>query len=490
MKMKEVTELTGLTERTVRYYMEKGLIAPHGQWRNGREYTEFDETDIARLKAVATLRELGFSVEAIRSMQAEPGLIPQIVAERRQAAESESKIANETERILSGINADDAGSIEELANRYRAYAARPKMIPNPLPLPKADEGNESGMGERCRYVPIGIQDKWNWGAFLLPVWWGIGNRVYQAFACFIPIVGIFMCFYLGKHGNELAWKNKYWEDEEHFRRVQRNWAIAGFAVTAIIIAIAITDRVAMDRANKAAAERKAKLIANVENSEEYIALIYGREKWKGQIGYDESGWMDPFYVDPDGYYRIESDMDIYYDVGDYGYSLPSSPHLERTLVFSNGEEYNIKAKADEKLNITELKIELDKDATERNRQEIESQRDMVTMENEHQFSQLVNNAKLDNVLSGTFKKQGTIDGDDGKKYTYEDYYVPLATTTYRFIFDDSSQLVMFGTQVTGKDMYYANLSFYETSADAFNVIESYQDASKLSASSSQTNNAG
>lgn len=313
MKMKEVTEQTGLTERTVRYYMEKGLIAPHGQWRNGREYTEFDETDIARLKAVATLRELGFSVEAIRSMQAEPGLIPQIVAERRQAAESESKIANETERILSGINADDAGSIEELANRCRAYAARPKMIPNPLPLPKADEGNESGMGQRCRYVPIGIQDKWNWGAFLLPVWWGIGNRVYQAFACFIPIVGIFMSFYLGKHGNELAWKNKYWENEEHFRRVQRNWAIAGFAVTAIIIAIAITNRVATDRANKAAAERKAKLIANVENS----------------------------------------------------------------------EEYNIDATADEKLNITELKIELDKDATVRNQREIGSQRKMVAMEKDH-----------------------------------------------------------------------------------------------------------
>ena len=76
-------------------------------------------------------------------------------------------------------------------------------------------------------------------------------------------------------------------------------------------------------------------------------------------------------------------MEIYYDVGDYGYSLPSSPHLERTLVFSNGEEYNIDATADEKLNITELKIELDKDATERIQQEIESQRDMVTMEKEH-----------------------------------------------------------------------------------------------------------
>ena len=132
-----------------------------------------------------------------------------------------------------------------------------------------------------------------------------------------------------------------------------------------------------------AAERKAKLIANVENSEEYIALICGREKWNGQIGYDESGWMDPFYVDPDGYYRIDSYMEIYYDVGDYGYSLPSSPHLERTLVFSNGEEYNIDATADEKLNITELEIELDKDATKRNQREIESQRDMVAMEKEH-----------------------------------------------------------------------------------------------------------
>lgn len=112
-----------------------------------------------------------------------------------------------------------------------------------------------------------------------------------------------------------------------------------------------------------------------------------------------------------------------------------------------------------------------------------------TMENEHKFSQLVNNAKLDNVLSGTFKNEGTIDGDDGKTYKYEDYYAPLATTTYRFIFDENSQLVMFGTQVTGKDMQYANLNFYETSADTFSVIESYQDASTLSASSSQTQSA-
>ena len=49
MKIKEVCERTGLTERTVRFYMQKGLIAPKGEWRNGREYSEFSETDVEML---------------------------------------------------------------------------------------------------------------------------------------------------------------------------------------------------------------------------------------------------------------------------------------------------------------------------------------------------------------------------------------------------------------------------------------------------------
>lgn len=93
--------------------------------------------------------------------------------------------------------------------------------------------------------------------------------------------------------------------------------------------------------------------------------------------------MDPFYVDPNGYYKVEPYLYGYIDPEDYDYSLPSSSSIRYTVLFSNGEKYNIKAKADEKLNITELKIELDKDATERNQREIGSQRKMVAMEKEH-----------------------------------------------------------------------------------------------------------
>ena len=50
MKIKEVCERTGLTERTVRFYMQKGLIAPKGELRNGREYSEFSETDVEMLQ--------------------------------------------------------------------------------------------------------------------------------------------------------------------------------------------------------------------------------------------------------------------------------------------------------------------------------------------------------------------------------------------------------------------------------------------------------
>lgn len=70
-------------------------------------------------------------------------------------------------------------------------------------------------------------NRWNWGAFLLNWIWGIGNSVWIALLCLIPGVNIVMMFVLGARGSRWAWENRAWRDEEHFRRTQRNWAIAG-----------------------------------------------------------------------------------------------------------------------------------------------------------------------------------------------------------------------------------------------------------------------
>lgn len=70
-------------------------------------------------------------------------------------------------------------------------------------------------------------DRWSWGAFLMNWIWGLGNSTYIALLMFVPFVNIIMFFVLGAKGNKWAWKNRFWEDEAHFLKTQRNWARAG-----------------------------------------------------------------------------------------------------------------------------------------------------------------------------------------------------------------------------------------------------------------------
>jgi hypothetical protein len=80
-------------------------------------------------------------------------------------------------------------------------------------------------------------DRWNWGAFLLNWIWGIGNSVFIALLALIPLVNIVMIFVLGARGSRWAWRNRAWRDVEHFRSVQRKWAIAGVIVWIVFFAL-------------------------------------------------------------------------------------------------------------------------------------------------------------------------------------------------------------------------------------------------------------
>jgi hypothetical protein len=87
--------------------------------------------------------------------------------------------------------------------------------PTPPPLPPS--------------IPPEI-NRWNWGAFFLNWIWGIGNNTYIALLSLIPFVGFVMFFVLGAKGSAWAWRNGRWDSVEHFRRVQRRWAIWGAIV--------------------------------------------------------------------------------------------------------------------------------------------------------------------------------------------------------------------------------------------------------------------
>ncbi len=73
-------------------------------------------------------------------------------------------------------------------------------------------------------------DRWNWGAFLLNWIWGVGNNTFIALLTLVPIVGFVMLFVLGAKGSRWAWRNGRWDSVEHFKRVQRLWAIWGVII--------------------------------------------------------------------------------------------------------------------------------------------------------------------------------------------------------------------------------------------------------------------
>jgi hypothetical protein len=85
-------------------------------------------------------------------------------------------------------------------------------------------------------VPAEI-DRWKWGAFLLNWIWGIGSNTFIALLTITPFVGLIMPFVLGAKGKGWAWRNGRWDSLEHFKPVQRLWAIWGAVIWIVAIVL-------------------------------------------------------------------------------------------------------------------------------------------------------------------------------------------------------------------------------------------------------------
>ncbi|MBQ0079858.1 MAG: MerR family transcriptional regulator [Eubacterium sp.] len=63
--IKEVTSLTGTTEKALRYYDEKLLLKPTLKKSEGRREWLYDDAAISRLQLIMLYRQVGFSVDEI-----------------------------------------------------------------------------------------------------------------------------------------------------------------------------------------------------------------------------------------------------------------------------------------------------------------------------------------------------------------------------------------------------------------------------------------
>ena len=90
MQIGEVAERTGLTQRTIRFYEEKGILAPPTRMEGG--FRLYSDTDVDRIRNLSQLRQLlCFSLEQIKALVDAESLLGSPAAgdadELRQAVE-------------------------------------------------------------------------------------------------------------------------------------------------------------------------------------------------------------------------------------------------------------------------------------------------------------------------------------------------------------------------------------------------------------------
>lgn len=114
MKIKEVSALTGLTKKTIRFYEEVGLIEPAKQKKNGREFRDYLEEDLERLREIAVLRKARFTIEEIRQLQHSPAEVQDIFTGYYDRMKSEKREMDRLMCVLDQISRRTFASKGEL----------------------------------------------------------------------------------------------------------------------------------------------------------------------------------------------------------------------------------------------------------------------------------------------------------------------------------------------------------------------------------------
>lgn len=116
MKIKSVCELTGLTDRTIRYYIEEKLISPlYTENYLGRKTYNFSNRDIKDLNDIAVLRKFDFTLDEIKLVINDAETSKEILSNVKDRTaqtvlDSQNKLS-----VLSQISTEKAYTVAALA---------------------------------------------------------------------------------------------------------------------------------------------------------------------------------------------------------------------------------------------------------------------------------------------------------------------------------------------------------------------------------------
>lgn len=115
-KIKEVCILTGLSEKTVRFYVEQNLITP--EILPGLHYRSyrFSEADVRRLQDIAALRSADFSVSEIKTMLSDPSVIPSLISQKENQLSERLELTRSALDALRSLNAQERTDYQKVAD--------------------------------------------------------------------------------------------------------------------------------------------------------------------------------------------------------------------------------------------------------------------------------------------------------------------------------------------------------------------------------------
>ena len=116
MTIQDVSRRSGLSEPTLRYYEEVGLVGPIGR-DDSSGHRRYSESDLDALQALACLRAIGVGIEEMRVYQANR------LRGREAAAEQRDLLLRHAQRITAEI-AEQRARLEYLRAKAAVWDAR------------------------------------------------------------------------------------------------------------------------------------------------------------------------------------------------------------------------------------------------------------------------------------------------------------------------------------------------------------------------------
>lgn len=129
MKMKEVLERTGLTDRAIRLYIANELVSPEcSRSYTGRSSFDFSEADVEALQKIALLRKADFSLEQIKALQSggeeAKAALSEYLEEKREEYHRDGLILE----ALADLPGEEVPDLDELCRRL-TDGFREKKVP-------------------------------------------------------------------------------------------------------------------------------------------------------------------------------------------------------------------------------------------------------------------------------------------------------------------------------------------------------------------------